>query len=75
MMTDFHMGGAWFGMGLWWVLILVLIVVGAGALFSHTRNNGAAGSFPSAREVLDTRYARGEIDRQEYEQKKRDLTQ
>lgn len=75
MMTDFHMGGAGFGMGLWWILIVVLIAAAGRMLFSRSRNDGTAGSPPSAREILDRRYANGEIDAQEYAQKKQDLAQ
>jgi len=34
---------------------------------------GGAGNRPTAREILEQRYARGEIDREEYTQIKRDL--
>jgi len=75
MMTDFHMGGAWFGMGIWWILIVVLLVAGASLLSRRARDNGATATSPSARDILDMRYARGEIDMQEYEEKKRKLAQ
>jgi putative membrane protein len=57
----------------WWALIVVGIVVlirwlaGGG-----TARGGSAGDRPL--EVLKERYARGEIDQQEFEQKKRDLS-
>jgi len=54
-------GGMGFGMILFWVLVLVVVVVLLGK-----RNRVR----PSAREVLDERYARGEIDREEYEKKR-----
>ena len=70
-------GRGWgFGMGLWWlfwIALLVLVVVAIWRLLQ--RGNGAAshGSGESPLEILERRYARGEIDQQEYEEKKRDL--
>lgn len=67
-------GGGWgfFGalhMVLWWVLIVLGIVVLVKWLFSGTGRAGGA----RAIEVLKERYARGEIGKDEFEQKKRDL--
>lgn len=59
-------------MVLWWVLIVLGIAVLAKWLFgSGTQERRAAGS--NALEILKERYARGEIGKDEYEQKKRDL--
>ena len=70
------MTGNGFGLGIpglgmilvWGVIILLLMWLVR--IFSRTSD----GKEKSARKILDERYARGEIDRQEYEQKKRDLT-
>lgn len=58
------------GMILFWVVIIGLIVFFARALMQRP---GDVSSRKSAREILDERYARGEIDRDEYEEKKRTL--
>lgn len=52
------------------ILFWGLIIVGIVAIVKWL-----AGTPPSksARQILDERYARGEIERDEYEQKKRDL--
>jgi putative membrane protein len=76
MMNGYGYGmGGWFGMGLWWIVIVVLLV--AAVVFVFRRAGDGKSSAPpeseSARDVLDKRYARGEIGRDEYEQKKRDL--
>jgi putative membrane protein len=55
-------------MTLWWVLLILGIVVLAKWLFSGGRRSGT-----DALEVLKERYARGEIQKEEFEQKKRDL--
>ena len=66
---DGHMG--W--MGLWWVFGLVLVVL---VIWAVTR---AAGSPASGREeespeaLLKRRYARGELDEQEYERRLNNL--
>lgn len=66
------MGLGWIFMILFWALViagLVAIVRWLGA-----RNNG--GGNPRGKtplEILQERYARGEIEREEYEQKRRDL--
>ncbi len=65
----FHEG--WSGMGLgmvvfWLLLVVVLVVV--------LRSLAADKNRRTPLEVLDERYARGEIDRKEYEQKRTDLT-
>ncbi len=58
--------------GLLW---LVLIGLGIAVLARSLRNDGrsAPPQEESALDVLKKRYARGEIDKDEFEQKKRDL--
>ena len=57
-------------MWLFWLLIVILVVVGS----QGWAWGGSSRRQPkSALEILDARYARGEIDRDEYEQKQSDL--
>ena len=74
MWGDFSTSGPWmvFGMMhmlLWWVLIVVGIVVLVKWIGGHTR-----ASADRALEILDERYARGEIDKDEFEDKRATLT-
>lgn len=68
-------GWSWFGMihmVLWWFLIILGIVVLAKWLFG----GASAGRGPSedrALAILRERYARGDIDKTEFEARKRDL--
>ncbi|MEW6689271.1 MAG: SHOCT domain-containing protein [Pseudomonadota bacterium] len=57
---------------LWWVLIVLGIAVLAKWLFRSGAPEGR-GAGASALEILKERYARGEIGKDEFEQKKRDL--
>lgn len=60
------------------ILFWVLIIVGIIALvrwLMMTSGNTSKSPTKTARQILDERYARGEIDREEFEQKKRDLEQ
>jgi putative membrane protein len=78
-MTGWGMGfGAGWGMGfggpfmiLTWALVIAAIIVLVKWLADRS-TGGSAGDKPPL-EILRERYARGEIDRQEYEQKKREL--
>ncbi len=69
-------GGMGFGMGWWWVIGLILIVA---IIYAIVRSNGQRNNFShtdnqkSASSILEERYARGEIDKEEFEAKKRDL--
>jgi len=74
------MGGWGWGWGLfgvahmllWWVLIILGIVVLAKWLFgASSRRDDRPGN--RALEILAERYARGEINKEEYEHKKKDL--
>lgn len=71
-MTWGSMGGMGIGMLLFWTLIIVLIVV-----FVRRLNGGGAAVEreppPAPLDILKARYARGEIDRDEFERKQRDL--
>lgn len=67
--------GFGFGMGLVWLLFLGLIVGGVVLAVrgsSDREDRGLRGR--SALDVLDERFARGEIDREEYEERKRVLS-
>jgi putative membrane protein len=58
-------GGMWFS----WLPVIALVV----AVVWFVARAARGSNHPSAQEVLDQRYARGEIGRDEYEHKRRDL--
>ena len=75
------MHGFGFGIGgfLWMVLIWILLIAGAvwliKMIFSGTvtRSGEAPGSDEKPINILNKRYARGELDREDYERIKADL--
>jgi putative membrane protein len=76
-MMDWGFGTGWFGlimMGFFWILIIVAIIFLVRWLAVSNRL-GSHGQKPeeTALEILKKRYARGEINKEEFEQKKRDL--
>jgi putative membrane protein len=68
-MGDFGFGGIF--MSLWWILIVIGLVV----LVRWMISSGANPATDSALKILKERYARGEIDEQEYQKRKQDLSQ
>lgn len=75
MMNDWGFGGWGMGFGpLLMLLFWVLVIVGIVALFRSLHSGPGPG--PRAKtpaEIVQERYARGEINREEFEQKMRDL--
>lgn len=63
---------AWLRYGLL-LLLLVLIIVVLIQLIFYLRRANRGDDRRTARQILDERYARGEIDRDQYEQMRRDL--
>lgn len=66
-MNEYGMHGWGFGMGIGWLIPLLFIVI----LVSFIKDNKKESE--SARDILDKRYARGEIDEKEYKTKRADL--
>jgi len=77
-MSDWNGFGGW-GMGLGFIFMLLfwgLVILGIAALIRWlmTQSSPSRSSRDkSPLEIVQERYARGEIDREEYEQKMRDL--
>ena len=61
-----YMGGMW----IWWVLIIVALVFLIWWLVNHSRT-GQSNNSPE--QELKGRYARGEIDREEYQRRLDDI--
>jgi putative membrane protein len=76
-MMGWGYGAGWFGSVLmitFWIALIVGIIFLIRWLVVSTRGRaGGARSEDSALEILKRRYARGEIDKEEFEEKKRDL--
>ena len=70
-------GGWWWFMPIFMILFWGLVIWGVVALVQGLsrsgRSDGVSGQQDSALEILKRRYARGEISKEEYEEKKRDL--
>ncbi len=65
--------GMGFGMLLFWGLVIVGVVVLVRLLAGKRASDAGSAQHQSALEILAQRYARGEIEREEYEQKRRDM--
>jgi len=76
MMQDWHMG--WGGMGfgpILWIGLFVILIV-AIVTFTFRSISGVGRSPPrekTPREILDERFARGEIDQSEYDSRRAEL--
>ena len=68
--------GHWYGMGggFMWIIWILLIVVFGWAIFTAIGDGISNRKTPkSALDILKERYARGEIDQEEYEEKRKTL--
>ncbi|MCF8308840.1 MAG: SHOCT domain-containing protein [Bacteroidales bacterium] len=62
------------GMGLGWIIGLVILVAFIWVISqAFNKNNKPAAPEKSALDILKDRYAKGEIDKQEFETRKNDL--
>lgn len=70
-MHDFNFfGGGWM-MLFWWFLIIALVIFAFRALIRGRQNNQHKEETPM--EILNRRYANGEIDEEEFNKRKREL--
>ncbi len=68
------MGSGMFFMSIFWLIVLVLLIVAGVYLVRSLRHTGNGGSRKeSPLDILKKRYASGEINKQEFEEMKRDL--
>jgi putative membrane protein len=72
--TGWGWGGMWIG-PLFMIGVLALLIAGVVALVRWIGGGGvdSGGRVRTAREILDERYARGEIDREEYQRRRDDI--
>jgi putative membrane protein len=63
-------GGMWFGGGFMWIFWILLIVIVIWVINNTTRGTKKE---DSPLDILKKRYARGEIDEQEYESRRKEL--
>lgn len=63
-----HFGAGW-GMLLFWLVPIVLLVL----VVRYLLGDKAGKAEPTPLDILKTRYAKGEIDEEEYQRKKREL--
>jgi len=76
MMNNGHgsmMGGMWFFSILFWVLIIAGVIFTVKWFMDRDKGKEAEFNKESALDILNKRYARGEIDREAFEQIKKDI--
>ncbi|HCY74735.1 MAG TPA: electron transporter RnfE [Ignavibacteriales bacterium] len=72
MLHDGFMGGMWYG----WIFWLVILIVIGWVIVNQMNKNKRDSQLPqqeSAINILKKRYAKGEIDKEEFERMKKDL--
>ncbi len=73
-------GFGWIFMVVFWSLIIWVIIAlvrgsfGKGHMCGHDHGDDAHGKDKSPLEILKERYAKGEIDKKEFEERKKDLS-
>jgi len=75
MMDGMGWGGMWFGW-IFWLVILGFIIWGVVSVVNNNRGHDRQHYMPpgeSALDILKKRYARGEINKEQFEQIKRDI--
>jgi putative membrane protein len=69
-----HMMGYGYGGGFMWLIVLVLVGVVIYFLLQVSKSKGSAGSIiETPLDILKKRYAKGEIDKEEFDRRKKDL--
>lgn len=66
-------GFGWIGMILFWLVPTLLVLAALKYLFAGKTRPGARHELDQALSILEERYARGEIGREEFMQKRDDL--
>lgn len=73
-MNSWYMPFGWILMVFWWILVVVGIVAILKWISGSRRSDEAQAGKQSPLEILQERYAKGELTKKEYEDKKKDLT-
>ncbi len=69
-----ELGGHYWGMGWWWIIVLFIIVAIVWmALKTKNKNNNNTSFGKTPLEILKERYARGEIGKEEFEERNKNL--
>lgn len=69
------MGGGWFGFGMMFLWVLVLVAVVVAFVYWAFGKGKSDESESNAMEILRERYARGDIDEEEFRERRRSLTE
>lgn len=70
-----HWNGWWHAGGMWLFWLVVFVIVGLAIHFAVRSMKRSEPPHESAEEILKKRYARGELERDEYEKAMKDLRQ
>jgi putative membrane protein len=62
-------------MGILGIIVLIVLIVWAWSYFREHKGFDVTPRRDSALDILEQRYARGEINKEEFEEKKKDLSQ